>query len=117
MPVAMARAKHLRVSPRKLRLVADLIRGKKVAEARDILQFTVKGGSPMMSKVLASAVANAESKAAERRERLDTDEMVVQKVQVNDGLNVMKRFRPGPRGRAMRVRKRMSHVELVISDK
>jgi len=116
MPVATARAKHLRVSPRKLRLVADLIRGKKVAEARDILQFTVKGGSPMLSKVLASAVANAESKAAERRERLDTDEMVVSKVVVNDGL-MMKRFRPAARSRSVRIRKRMSHVELVISDK
>ena len=116
MPVAMARAKHLRVSPRKLRLVADLIRGKKVAEARDILQFTIKGGSPMLSKVLASAVANAESKAAERRERLDTDEMVVSKIMVNDGLT-MKRFRSAPRSRAVKIRKRMSHVELVISDK
>jgi large subunit ribosomal protein L22 len=116
MPVATARARHLRVSPRKLRLVADLIRGKKVAEARDILQFTVKGGSPMLSKVLDSAVANAESKAAERRERLDTDEMVVSKVVVNDGLT-MKRFRPAARSRAVRIRKRMSHVELVISDK
>lgn len=116
MPVAVARARHLRVSPRKLRLVADLIRGKSVAEARDILQFTVKGGSPLLSKVLASAVANAESRAAEKRERLDTDEMIVSKIMVNDGLT-MKRFRSAPRSRAVRIRKRMSHVELVISDK
>ncbi len=114
MPVAIARAKHLRVSPRKLRLVADLIRGKKVAEARDILQFTVKGGSPLLSKVLDSAVANAESKAAEKRERIDTDEMVISKIQVNDGLT-LKRFRSAPRSRAVRIRKRMSHVELIIS--
>ncbi len=116
MPVAVARARHLRVSPRKLRLVADLIRGKSVAEARDILQFTIKGGSPLLSKVLASAVANAESKAAEKRERLDTDEMVISKIMVNDGLT-MKRFRSAPRSRAVKIRKRISHVELVISDK
>ena len=115
MPVAVARAKHLRVSPRKLRLVADLIRGKKVAEAKDILRFTVKGGSPLLSKVLASAVANAESKALEKRERIDTDEMVVSKVLVNDGVT-MKRFRSAPRSRAVRIRKRMSHVEMVITN-
>lgn len=115
MPVAIARAKHLRVSPRKLRLVADLIRGKKVAEAKDILRFTVKGGSPMLSKVLASAVANAESKALEKRERIDTDEFVITKVLVNDGVT-MKRFRSAPRSRAVRIRKRMSHVEMIITN-
>jgi large subunit ribosomal protein L22 len=115
MAEAMARARFIRIAPRKVRLVADLIRGKKVEEARDALAFTVKGAAPVLAKLLDSAVANAESKAAETRERIDTDEMVITKVLVNEG-PTMKRLHFQPRGRAVRVRKRMSHIELVISD-
>ncbi len=96
-------------------MVADLIRGKTVAEARDILRFTVKGASPVLSKVLESAVANAENAAAETRERIDTDEMVIQLLLV-DGGPQLRRFREMARGRVGRIRKRMSHIELVISD-
>jgi large subunit ribosomal protein L22 len=110
----MARAKYLRIAPRKVRLVADLIRGKKVSEARTILQYTVKGSAPMLSKLLESAVANAENAAAERRERIDTDEMVVDKVWV-DGGPTRKKFQPQPRGRAARIRKRTSHINLSIT--
>ena len=78
MAEAVARARFLRVAPRKMRLVADLIRGRKVAEARDILDYTSKAGAPVLRKILDSAVANAESKAAETRQRIDTDEFVVQ---------------------------------------
>ncbi|MBI4557245.1 MAG: 50S ribosomal protein L22 [Candidatus Hydrogenedentes bacterium] len=113
--VASARARWLRVAPRKLRLVADQIRGKKVAQARDILRFTVKGGAPVLGKVLAAAVANAESKAAETRQRIDTDDFVVRSVQV-DGGPTARRFQAAPRGRAVRVRKRSSHVTMIISD-
>lgn len=115
MAEAVARAKFLRIAPRKLRLVANLIRGKKVSEARNILRFTVKGGAPLLEKILASAVANAESKAAETRTRLHTDDMVVSKVLVDGGMT-LKRFQSAPRGRAVRVRHRSSHVELMISD-
>ena len=114
MAVATARAKFVRMSPRKLRLVADLIRGRKVVEARDILSFNMKAAAPILQKVLASAVANADSLAAEREERIDTDEMLISNVQVNGG-PTMRRFRAAPRGRATRIRKRSSHIELEIS--
>ena len=115
MAQAIASVRMVRVAPRKARYVADLIRGKKVSEARDILLFTPKAASPIIRKVLESAVANAENKAAETRERIDTDEMVVSQIMVNEGITI-KRFQPAPRGRAMMVRKRTSHIELVISD-
>jgi len=116
MAVAIARAKDLRISPRKLRLVADQIRGKKVVEARNILLFTVKGGAPLLTTVLAAAVANAESKAAERRERIDTDEMVITKLLV-DGGPTLRRFRSAPRSRGVKIRRRSSHIEMVIAHK
>ncbi len=115
MAQAIASVRMVRVAPRKARYVADLIRGKKVSEARDILLFTTKAASPIIRKVLESAVANAENKAAEARERVDTDDMVVSQIMVNEGVTI-KRFQPAPRGRAMMVRKRTSHIELVISD-
>ena len=115
MAEAIARARAIRIAPRKVRLVADLIRGKKVAEARDILLYTAKGAAPLVKKVLDSAVANAENAAAEKRERIDSDEMVVKTIQVNGG-PTLTRFQPAPRGRANPIRKRTSHIELVIGD-
>ena len=115
MASAIARARFLRIAPRKVRLVAGLIRGKTVAEARDILRFTPRNGGLALSKLLDSAAANAENAAVERRERIDTDEMVVQRIQVNQG-PVRKRFRPAPRGRGVRIRKRTTHVDILISD-
>jgi large subunit ribosomal protein L22 len=115
MAEAIARIKHVRMSPRKVRLVADLIRGKRVADARDILAYTPKAASPMLRKLLLSAVANAESRAAETRERIDTDEMVVSKLLVDGGMT-WKRVQPRARGRRCLIRKRTSHVQLVISE-
>ena len=115
MATAVARSRTVRIAPRKVRLVADLIRGKKVSEARDILLFTQKVSAPILAKILDSAVANAENAASETKERLDSDEMVVVSIQVNDGPTI-KRFRAAPRGRAVRIRKRTSNVELVLSD-
>jgi large subunit ribosomal protein L22 len=115
MASAKAGARYLSMSPRKARLVADLIRGKKVDQARDILQFTVKGAAPLLSKVLNAAVANAESKAAESRQRIDADEMIVTRVLV-DGGPMLRRFHSAPRGRGVRIRKRTSHVQVWISD-
>jgi len=105
----------VRIAPRKARLVADLIRGKKVHEARDILTFTVKKASPIISKLLESAVANAENEAAEAGERIDTEEYVVRTIHV-DGGPALKRWQPASRGRPMRIRKRTSHIKLVIGD-
>ena len=113
---AKARARTIRIAPRKMRLVADMIRGKKVAEAREILTFTLKSSAPILKKVLDSAVANAESVAAEARERIDTDDMIVNTILINEGQTI-KRYQPRARGRASKIRKRTSHVELTISDK
>ena len=115
MASAIARARHIRISPRKVRLVADLIRGQRVSQARDILAYTLKAGAPVMKKVLASAVANAESIAAEQQQRIDSDEMIIKDVQVNEG-PTMRRFRAAARGRGMRIRKRSCHIDLKISD-
>ena len=115
MSSAIARGRFIRISPRKVRLVADLIRGKRVSEARDILGFTLKSGAPIIGKILASAVANAESKAAEQQERIDSDEMVIKTIEVNDG-PTMRRFRAAARGRGVRIRKRSCHIDMVISD-
>jgi len=115
MASAKAIAKFVRVAPRKARLVADLVRGKKVSEARAMLQFTQKGAAPLVGKLLASAVANAESLAAERDERIDSDEMIISDIQVQDG-PTMRRFQPSARGRAGRIRKRSSHISMEISE-
>jgi len=84
MATAVARVKRIRISPRKVRLVADLIRGKKVSDARDILYFTAKGSAPIVRKALDSAIANAEHAAAEKNERIDTDDMVVKEIRVDE---------------------------------
>lgn len=116
MASAIAKLKNLPVSARKARLVADLIRGKRVADARDILSFTVKNSALPIRKLLDSAVANAENAATEKHERIDTDEMIVKTIIVNEG-RTLQRYQNAPRGRATRIRKRSSHVELLIADK
>lgn len=115
MAEAKARAKHLRVSARKLRLVADMVRGKKVIDALDILEYMPKACASELRKVLASAVANAESKAAETRDAIDTDEMVITKLLVDEA-HTFKKWRAAPRGRYAPIRTRTSHVQLVISE-
>jgi large subunit ribosomal protein L22 len=116
MPEAKASAMNVGIPARKTRLVADLIRGKKVGEARAILQFTRKASAPIIRKVLESAVANAENRAAEKRERIDTDDMVVKRIEVGEG-RTLRRFQPASRGRALPIRKRSSHIKLEIGDK
>lgn len=115
MATSIARARRVRVSARKMRLVADLIRGKKVGDARHILVYTTTKSAPIIRKVLESAVANAENVAAENRERIDTDEMIVRTIRVDEA-ETTGRYRPAPRGRAVPIRKRSSHVELILSD-
>jgi len=115
MAEASAKLRNVWISPRKARLVADLVRGKKVHEARDILAFTVKRSSPLISKLLESAVANAEHRALESGERIDTEEFVIKHISV-DGGPVFKRFRAAARGRAVPIRRRTSHITLVIGD-
>ena len=103
-------AKRLRISPRKLRLVADQVRGKPVGTALDILNFSTQKGAPLVRKVLNSAIANAEN-----NEGADIDELVVNAVYVNEGITI-KRIRPRARGRADRIFKRTSHITVMVTD-
>ncbi|GIW42868.1 MAG: 50S ribosomal protein L22 [Candidatus Binatia bacterium] len=103
--------KYLRISPRKLRLVADLVRGVPVEQALKVLEFTPKRGARMIAKALRSAVANAESASA----RLDVDSLRVAVIRV-DGGPTLKRFLPRAHGRATPIRKRTSHLTIVVSD-
>lgn len=100
-------------SPRKMRLVADLIRGKGVVEALNILKFNPKEASGRLEKLLASAIANYEAKSGQRSE---SGNLIVKEVFVDSGLQ-MKRLRTAPQGRANRVRKRSNHVTIVVDSK
>ncbi len=107
---AMAKAKTLRISPQKARLVADQVRGKSVEEAQDILRFSCHKGATLISKVLESAIANAEE-----NEGADIDELRVGEIFVDPGIT-MKRMRPRARGRADRLLKRTSHITVAVTD-
>ncbi len=104
-----AKAKYLRISPRKLRLQADVVRGKKVEEAEAILSALQTKGAKMLMKVLQSAVANAEHNF-----KLKKEELVIKVLQV-DGGPVLKRYTPKAFGRAGSIRKPTSHITLVLS--
>jgi large subunit ribosomal protein L22 len=106
-----ATAKYVRVSPRKAGDVARLIRGKKVSEARAILSLTPRAAAKLVSKVLDSAVANAEN-----NHDLDADDLYVTQAYVNGG-PTLKRFRPRAMGRASRIRKRTSHITVCVDEK
>jgi large subunit ribosomal protein L22 len=112
---ATSRARDIRISPRKMRLVVDLIRGRKVEDALVILQTTGKKAAPLIEKILRSAVANALHVAGDETAapRVNVDDLVVKTAFV-DGGPFLKRFRPRPMGRANRIRKRTSHVTVVV---
>lgn len=110
---AKAVAKHIRMSPRKVRLLADLIRGKRVEEAINLLHFTPKRAAGPVEKVLRSAVANAMNR--EDAGNLDPEDLVVREIQVNEG-PTMRRYKPGAMGRASIIRKRSCHISVVVSD-
>ena len=108
---ASATLKYLKASPQKVRLVADLVRGKKVEEALQILRFTKRTCARDLEKLLRSAVANAENKEA----TADVDDLVVSKIYVNEGPRE-KRVQPAPMGRAYQIQKRKSHITVHVSD-
>lgn len=108
---ATANAKYVRIAPRKVKLVIDLIRGKEVGEAIAILRHTPKAASPIVEKLLNSAIANAEHNYS-----LDVNKLVIAQVYANQG-PTMKRFRERAMGRASRINKRTSHITLVVSEK
>ncbi|MBO1005409.1 50S ribosomal protein L22 [Pseudogracilibacillus auburnensis] len=108
---AKAVAKTVRIAPRKARLVVDLIRGKQVGEAVSILKLTPKAASPIVEKLLNSAIANAE-----HNYDMDINNLLVSAVYVDEG-PTMKRFRPRAQGRASQINKRTSHITIVVSEK
>ena len=104
-------AKFVRITPRKVRVVLDLIRGKNVAEAFAILKFTPKAGAVVVEKVLRSAVANAENNYD-----MDVDKLVIKTAFADDG-PTMKRIHPRSRGQAFKIVKGTSHVTIVVDEK
>ncbi|WP_027179188.1 50S ribosomal protein L22 [Maridesulfovibrio bastinii] len=107
---AKAVAKYMRISARKVRLVAENIKGKPVEEAMNILKFTPKKGAEMLNKVLYSAVSNAEQMPG-----VDVDALLVDNVIINEG-PTWKRIQPRAMGRAYRIRKRTSHITVVVKE-
>ncbi|GAA4805995.1 50S ribosomal protein L22 [Litoribaculum gwangyangense] len=109
--VAFAKLNNCPTSPRKMRLVADLVRGEKVEHALNILKFNQKEASGKLEKLLLSAIANWQSKNEDAN--IEEAELVVKEIRV-DGGSMLKRLRPAPQGRAHRIRKRSNHVTLVV---
>jgi len=109
--VAFAKLNNCPTSPRKMRLVADLVRGEKVEKALNILRFSQKEASRRLEKLLLSAVANWQSKNEDAD--VEEAELFVKVIRV-DGGTMLKRLRPAPQGRAHRIRKRSNHVTLVL---
>ena len=105
---ALAQARYVRTAPRKCRRVVDLIRGMDAAEAIDVLRFAPQSASEQIGKVLASAIANAE-----HNKHLDRRNLFVSQAYVDEG-PTLKRFRPRAQGRAFRIRKRTSHITIVV---
>ncbi len=108
---AVAKARYVRSSPRKARLVIDAIRGKDVKEALAILQFTPNFAARLIEKVVKSAVANAEN-----NHRMDGENLKVAVATVDGGPNTMKRLRYAPQGRGYRIVKRMSHITVIVEE-
>lgn len=111
MSEARAVAKHIRISPRKVRYVVDLIRGKKISEALAILKFTPKRAATAIEKVVKSAAANAEHNL-----ELNKDALVIAEVFVDQG-PALKRYNPRAMGRADLIKRRTSHITVVVREK
>lgn len=109
---AIAKLRNVPTSPRKMRLVADLIRGQKVAKALNLLKFEPNHNAAKLEKLLLSAVANWQNKFEDVR--LEEADLYVKEIYV-DGGRILKRLRPAPQGRAHRIRKRSNHVTMVVA--
>lgn len=105
-----AKARYIRISPQKARLIADIVRGMNVEEAITILKFMPKKGARLIRKIIESAVANAG-----QTESIDLDTLYIKKILV-DGGPMLKRFRPRAMGRATRILKRTSHITVVVDE-
>ena len=111
-----AEAKFQRVSPQKARLVLELIKGRRVAEALDTVAFTKKGVAPLVEKVLRAAIQNANYLSQERDLDVDVDNLYVKTALANEGPR-MKRIRPAPMGRAFRYQRRMAHIIISVAER
>ena len=109
-------AKHVRMSARKARLVIDLIRGRPVNDAYAILQYSAKKAADPIDRALRSAVANAQQKASQQGGFLDVDKLIVREAYVNEG-PTLKRWRAAAMGRAVPIRRRTSHITVVVGTK
>jgi large subunit ribosomal protein L22 len=111
-----AEMRYLRVSPQKARLVLELIKGRRVEEARNTLLFTKKRVAAHVGKLLQSALDNASFLSAEKNLDVEIDNLYVKSAIANDGPR-MKRIRPAPQGRAYRYQRRISHITLVLAER
>ena len=113
---AIAKLNDVPTSPRKMRLVADIIRGQEVNHALDILKYSKKEASNRLGKLVRSAIANWEAKNEDNRKELENGNVYIQTIMVDEG-RTLKRIRTAPQGRAARIRKRSNHVTVVLGVK
>ena len=117
---AIAKLNDVPTSPRKMRLVADTVRGVEVNRALDLLKFSKREASVRLEKLLRSAIANWEAKNPEQSKELENGNVIVKTIMVDEGRTLkrtLKRIRPCPQGRAGRIRKRSNHVTIVLDVK
>jgi large subunit ribosomal protein L22 len=107
--------RYARISPRKVRALADMVRGKFADEALDILRYQPHRGARMLEKVIQSALGNAQDPDQTRGEPVDVDNLIVSEARV-DGGPMFKRIRPRARGMAFMIKKRMSHIHVTLAD-
>ena len=113
---AIAKLNDVPTSPRKMRLVADTIRGEEVNHALDLLHYSKRDASAHLEKLLKSAIANWEAKNPELSKELESGNVIVKTIMVDEG-RTLKRIRPCPQGRAGRIRKRSNHVTIILDVK
>ena len=113
---AIAKLNDVPTSPRKMRLVADTVRGVEVNRALDLLHYSKRDASIRLEKLLKSAIANWEAKNPEQTKELEAGNVIVKTIMVDEG-RTLKRIRPCPQGRAGRIRKRSNHVTIILDTK
>ena len=113
---AIAKLNDVPTSPQKMRLVADTVRGQEVNHALDLLHYSEREASVRLEKLLKSAIANWEAKNPEQSKELESGNVIVKTIMVDEG-RTLKRIRPCPQGRAGRIRKRSNHVTIVLDVK
>ena len=113
---AIAKLNDVPTSPRKMRLVADTVRGVEVNHAMDLLHYSKRDAAQRLEKLLKSAIANWEAKNPEQTSQLEAGNVIVKTIMVDEG-RTLKRIRPCPQGRAGRIRKRSNHVTIILDTK